>query len=74
MAKRVRFNKTYLRFKAWLVENNIKQKVIAELLGIDVVTLNQKLNGWSDFTYTEVEIICDHYNLSADLFRRNKVA
>jgi len=74
VAKRTRVCKPYTRFKAFLVENNIKQKTIADLLGVKLSTLSQKLNGWSDFDYTEVEIICDEYGLSADIFRRNKVA
>lgn len=56
------------KFKAFLVENRILQKTVAELLGISPVTLNQKINGTLHFTFEEVEKICDEYGLSPDIF------
>lgn len=49
----------YLKLKAALVEENIRQKALAELLGIAAVTVNQKINGTLEFTYTEAEKTAD---------------
>jgi DNA-binding Xre family transcriptional regulator len=58
----------YLKFKAWLVEKEIKQKDVADLLGISVENLNKKVNGKQKFTLAQVKKICEKYNISADLF------
>lgn len=58
----------YLKFKAWLVENNIKQKDVADLLEISIENLNAKVNGKQNFTLAQVKKICETYNISADLF------
>lgn len=58
----------HLKFKAWLVENGIKQKDVADLLGISVENLNAKVNGKQNFTLAQVKTICEKYGISADLF------
>ena len=58
----------YLKFKAWLVENNIKQKDVADLLEISIENLNAKVNGRQNFTLSQVKKLCETYNISADLF------
>ncbi len=57
-----------LAFKGWLAENNIKQKELAELLGLGVQSVNNKVNGKSDFTLPQIRIICAKYGISADIF------
>ena len=57
-----------LRFKAWLVENGIKQKEIAEKLGITDSNANEKINGKQEFTAPQMRAICQKYNISADIF------
>lgn len=57
-----------LKFKGWLAENGIKQKEIAELLGIDISNLNEKVNGKQEFTVPQIRTICQKYNISADIF------
>lgn len=57
-----------LKFKGWLAENGIKQKEIAELLGIDISNLNEKVNGKQEFTVPQIRLICQTYNVSADIF------
>ena len=37
--------KAPMKLKGYLAENGIKQQEIADLLGIDVKNVNQKLNG-----------------------------
>lgn len=55
-----------LKFKGYCAEHNIKQKDIAELLGITPQTVNRKLNGKEPFTLDQVKTICAHYGISAD--------
>lgn len=57
-----------MKFKAWLVENGISQKDLAEFLGITVVSVNRKLNGSEDFTIKQIRAICEKYGISADEF------
>ncbi len=58
----------HLRFKGYLVANDIRQGKIAELLNISRVTLNQKLNGYQHFKFNEVEKICREYDITPDIF------
>lgn len=60
----------YNKLKAYFVENGIKQKEVAELLGVSRVTLACKLNRYrnSDFTLKEVRALCSRYNLPASEF------
>ena len=57
-----------LKFKAFLVKNGIKQKDVAELLGITEANLSEKVNGKQYFTYPQMELLCRTYGLSADIF------
>lgn len=57
-----------LKFKAWLVEHEIKQAEVAELLDIDISNANQKINGNQPFTWEQIKTICQKYNISADIF------
>ena len=64
----------YLKLKGLLAEKDLTQKYLAELLGLSPVTINQKINGTLDFTYTEVEIICDELEVSTEILRGQKVS
>lgn len=57
-----------LDFKGWLVTNGIKQQEIANLLGLSLTIVNAKLNGKSEFTVSQVRILCRHYKLDANIF------
>lgn len=57
-----------LKFKAYLVEHGIKQKEVAEVLGITVEMVNRKLNGAEPFTLAQVKTLCQHYHISADVY------
>jgi transcriptional regulator with XRE-family HTH domain len=57
----------YSKFKAFLIENGIHQREVAELLGKSTSALNQNLNGTGgDFSLSEVRLICKKYGISAD--------
>lgn len=57
-----------LKFKGYCAENRIKQTEIAELLGITVQSVNNKINGRQEFTLPEVKLLCTHYGISADIY------
>ncbi|HEY5576188.1 MAG TPA: hypothetical protein VIK34_05665 [Clostridiaceae bacterium] len=63
-----------LMFKAFLVENNIGLKELSELLGLTISSVSQKNNGYQLYTIKEMNIICDYYGISAELFRYKKVS
>jgi DNA-binding XRE family transcriptional regulator len=64
----------HLKFKGYLAENKIKQAEIAKLLHLTPVTVNKKINGSLCFSFPEVELICDTYNISPNLFLTKRVA
>jgi DNA-binding XRE family transcriptional regulator len=64
----------HLKFKGYLIENRIKQAEIAKLLQITPETVNKKINGSLCFSFPEVELICDTYSISPNLFLTKKVS
>lgn len=74
MRKRILKHKPYLKLKGILAEKGLTQKSLADLLFLSPVTINQKINGTLDFTYAEVEKICDYLEVSTEIFRTTKVA
>jgi transcriptional regulator with XRE-family HTH domain len=61
-------------FKGWMAENNIKLQEIAYLLEITKTSVSQKNNGYQNYTFTEVDKICQHYNISPEIFLYKKVS
>ena len=59
-----------MKVKSFLIENNIKQKDVANELGMSVPTLNKKLNGTigADFRISEARIMCLKYGIDSKLF------
>lgn len=54
----------YLKFKMFLLENDIKHKEVADSLGIKPALFSQKINKKnSNFTLDEASIICAKYGL-----------
>jgi DNA-binding XRE family transcriptional regulator len=74
MSKRALKHKPYLKLKGVLAEKALTQKDIADLLLLSPVTINQKINGTLDFSYSEVETICNYLEVSSEIFRTQKVA
>ena len=59
----------YWKLKGFLAENNIKQKQVAELLGISVPAFNKRLNGTgADFSIREARKICTTFNANVEIF------
>ena len=65
-------HKPYLKFKGALAERGLVQKDIAKLLSLSPVTINQKINGTLDFSFSEIEVICTHLDISSEIFRAIK--
>lgn len=59
---------SYLDFKGWLVSHNIRQKELAEVLGMTVQAVSKKLTGKAEFSVKQIKAICEHYHISADIF------
>lgn len=57
-----------LRFKAWLVVNNVTQTELAKVLGLTIQAVNSKVNGKTNFTLKQIKKICETYDVSADIF------
>jgi len=70
----VRIHPPYNGFKAWLAENGIKLKEVAEVLGTTVATISQKNNGFSDYTGRELNRLADHFGLDLNIFKPKKVS
>ena len=69
MKEAKRRHEPYVKLKAFLVENAIKQKEIADLLGKTTSAFNQNLNGTGgDFSLDEVRLLCRELNITADEF------
>ena len=58
------FNKS--KFKAKIVENNLSLAKVAELLGINEATLHRKMNGVSDFSRSEIQLLRQILNMSSN--------
>lgn len=67
-------HKPYANFKGWLRSNGLTYKNIADLLGLSVATVSAKINGYSDFLLSEIQIIKKHYHLKDAIFFENDVA
>lgn len=68
-------NKAYNKFKAYLIENEIKQEEVADFLGVTRTTFNTKLNrNGQDFSLDEVRRLCNKYKLDANDFFDLKVS
>ncbi|MBU3098347.1 MULTISPECIES: helix-turn-helix domain-containing protein [Clostridium] len=66
--KRNKVHEPYNNLKGWLRGNSLKYEDIAELLGIRIGTVSDKINGLSDFHLYEVEKIVSKYGTSYNIF------
>lgn len=59
----------YVKFKQFLVENDIKRKDIAKLLGISLTLTSSKLNTKKDdFTLKQIRTLCNKYDLDSNVY------
>lgn len=58
---------SFIKLKILLMERNIKQKDLAEKVGINAVALNQKINkNGNTFSLDEASRICEYLSISLD--------
>lgn len=70
---RKKWHPPYYKFMGFLKENNIKLTEVSITLGGQTVqNISQKNNGWSDYTMTEINKICDRFGISPEIFRISK--
>lgn len=61
--------KPYAKFKGYLAENEIKNKEVAQLLGVTETTFSKKINRkGQDFTADQIRTLCNNYQLDANKF------
>lgn len=72
--KRGKIHPPYNEFKTWLKDNQITYKNLAELLGLTAASILKKINGQSDFTLSEVQLIKSKYGLDDTIFFTHDVA
>ena len=63
----------YPKVKGLLIEKGIKQQDIAKILNISRASVNNKLNGKGDFSVTQVCIVCEKFNIEAEIFFKQYV-
>lgn len=51
-------------FKAVMVYHGDTQKAVADVLGISAQTIGDKLNGMTDFTQSEIQVLAERYKLT----------
>ena len=73
VSKNKRKREPHLKLKGWMVENQISRRELAGLLGINPVTLTRKINGYTHFSFDEVEKICNEYGAPVDIFLSKSV-
>lgn len=55
-----------LKFKGYCAEHNIRNAEIAEVLGIHIQNVCEKMNGKQPWTLSQVKTLCERYHISAD--------
>lgn len=61
--------KPYTKFKGYLAENEIKNKDVAQFLGVTETTFSKKINRkGQDFTADQIRMLCNNYKLDANKF------
>lgn len=68
MAKKIKTHEPYTQFKGWLRGNSKKYKDVSELLHCTIGTVSQKINGYSDFSISEVNKIINTYGIDYNIF------
>ena len=67
-------HKPYFAFKGWLRGQNLTYRDIAQLLGLSIATVSAKINGTSDFSLSEINVLKKKYGLDSAIFFTDTVA
>lgn len=68
------YHPPYSKFQGYMKENRITLRDIGDLLNLSIQTVSSKNNGQADYKMGEIEAICNHYKISAEVFRTQKVS
>lgn len=63
-----KIHEPYDRFKGWLCQTQRTYKDVGELIGNTTTTVNNKVNGLSDFSLSETILIARTWNVSLNIF------
>lgn len=64
----------YMELKKFMMENHIRQREMAEILGKSISALNQNLNGTGgDFSLNEARLLINFFNIPSEYFFKIKV-
>lgn len=74
MRERRKVHAPYRRLKLALAGKGVLYRDVAKLLDITENTVQQKINGYSDFYLNEQRIICNTYGISPNVFFDDVVA
>lgn len=58
----------YQKFKGFMREKGLTYADVAALLGVTTTTVSFKVNGQSDFTLSEANLIMAKYNANHEIF------
>lgn len=59
----------YVKLRIFFLENGIKDKDVAKLIGVNTSTFSKKINNKkTDFNLKEVRKICDEYGIDPKLY------
>jgi len=72
--KRTLKHPPYLKFMAFLRENCITLKMVAQVTNSTVPTVSAKNNGYADYRMSEIDAICNEFGCSTEIFRSKKVS
>lgn len=64
----MRLHEPYTDLKLALAGKGKTYKDVSEVIGVNVGTVSQKINGFSDFTISEFQAMAKAFDLSLDIF------
>lgn len=63
----------YKRLKSAMIMKGDDQKTLAELLDVSIPSISRRLSGDIDWSISEIETLCERYNMSfEELFEKDK--
>ncbi len=54
----------YLNLKAEMARKSLNGAFMAKLINVETRTFHNKINGISDFTISEIKIICQYFDMT----------
>ena len=64
----MRLHEPYTKLKLALAGKGKTYQDVSDVIGVNVGTVSQKMNGYSDFTISEFQAMAKAFGLSLDIF------